>query len=299
MHRLAAPAFSLLLLSAALARADAAAPAQAPPAQAADHGHADHAAHAGQAPATQARPTAADVQTKEVTYKQGDTELQGFLAWNTKAKGKRPGVLVVHEWWGHNEHARNQAKRLAEAGYVGFALDMYGKGKVATHPPDAQKFMAEATRDPAVVKARFEAALDVLKKDAHVDPEKLAAIGYCFGGAVVLSMARMGADLDAVASFHGALGQLPPPVQGGVKARVLVLNGAEDPMVTKEQIAAFEKDMAAAGAKFELVNLKGAKHSFTNPDAAKAGMDALAYDAQADKESWQRLLKLLREVFPS
>jgi dienelactone hydrolase len=116
---------------------------------------------------------------------------------------------------------------------------------------------------------------------------------------VVLSMARMGADLDAVASFHGALGQLPPPAQGGVKARVLVLNGADDPMVTKDQIAAFEKDMTAAGAKFELVNLKGAKHSFTNPDAAKAGMDALAYNAEADKESWDRLLKMLREVFGS
>jgi dienelactone hydrolase len=296
MHRLAAPALCVLLLCAAAARADAAS-VQATPAHAADH--ADHSAHGGEAPSTQARATAADVQTKEVAYKQGDTELQGFLAWNTKAKGKRPGVLVVHEWWGHNEHARNQAKRLAEAGYTGFALDMYGKGKVATHPKDAQAFMAEATKDPAVVKARFQAALELLKKDPHVDPDKLAAIGYCFGGAVVLSMARMGEDLDAVASFHGALGQLPPPVAGGVKARVLVLNGADDPMVTKEQIAAFEKDMAAAGAKSELVNLKGAKHSFTNPDAAKAGMDALAYDAEADRESWRRMLEMFRQVFGS
>src|SRR6266850_4066867 len=128
----------------------------------------------------------AAVRTKEVDYRQGSTVLQGFFAWDDAAKGKRPGVLVVHEWWGHNEHARNQAKRLAEAGYVGFALDMYGKGKLAAHPQDAQAFMAEATKDPAVVTDRFNAALAELKRDPHVDKEKIAAIGYCFGGGVVL-----------------------------------------------------------------------------------------------------------------
>src|SRR5262245_56973487 len=133
---------------------------------------------------------AADVQTREVTYKQGDTELTGFFAWDAQAKGKQPGVIVVHEWWGHNEHARNQAKRLAQSGYVGFALDMYGKGKVATHPKDAQAFMEAATKDPAVVTARFNAALDLLKKNPRVDPAKIAAIGYCFGGAVILGQAR-------------------------------------------------------------------------------------------------------------
>jgi dienelactone hydrolase len=240
---------------------------------------------------------AADVQTKEVTYKQGETELQGFFAWDAQAKGKQPGVLVVHEWWGHNQHARNQARRLAEAGYVGFALDLYGKGKLATHPPDAQAFMAEATKDPAVVKARFQAALDVLQKDPHVDPQKLAAIGYCFGGAIVLSMARMGVDLDAVVSFHGAIGQLPPVAPGGVKARVLVLNGADDPMITREQVDAFKKEMAAAKARLDFVDLPHAKHSFTNPDADKVGMPALAYNAEADKDSWAAMLKLLSEVF--
>jgi dienelactone hydrolase len=240
---------------------------------------------------------AADVQTKEVTYKQGDTELTGFFAWDAQAKGRQPGVVVVHEWWGHNEHARNQAKRLAQAGYVGFALDMYGKGKVTTHPKDAQAFMEAATKDPAVVKARFEAALAELRKDPHVDPEKTAAIGYCFGGAIVLSMARMGVNLDAVASFHGALGSLPPVAPGGVKARVLVLNGEDDPMITPQQIEAFEKEMDAAKASYEFVNLPHARHSFTNPDAAKAGMDALAYNPEADKDSWARMLKMFGEVF--
>ncbi|HVQ25317.1 MAG TPA: dienelactone hydrolase family protein, partial [Planctomycetota bacterium] len=156
----------------------------------------------------------AEVATKEVTYKQAATELQGFLAWDAEAKKRQPGVIVVHEWWGHNQHARNQAIRLAKAGYVGFALDMYGKGKVTTHPKDAQEFMAEATKDPAVVKARFLAALDLLKQDPHVDPERIAALGYCFGGAVVLNMARAGEDLDAIGAFHGPLATQTPTQKG-------------------------------------------------------------------------------------
>ena len=240
----------------------------------------------------------ADVQTKEVSYKQGETELQGFFAWDGAAKGKQPGVVVVHEWWGHNQHARNQAIRLAKAGYVGFALDMYGKGKVTTHPEDAQAFMAEATKDPAVVKARFLAALDLLKKDPHVDPERVAAIGYCFGGGIVLAMARQGIDLDAVVSFHGVIATQQPAAPGAVKARLLVLNGEDDGMITAEQIAAFKQEMTAAHANFEFVNLPHAKHAFTNPDADKVGMAALAYNADADKASFDRMLKLFAEVFP-
>jgi dienelactone hydrolase len=239
----------------------------------------------------------AEVQTKEVTYKQGDTELSGFFAWDAAAKDRRPGVLVVHEWWGHNQHARNQAIRLAKAGYVGFALDMYGKGKVATHPPDAQAFMAEATKDPQVVKARFLAALDLLKQDPHVDPKRVAAIGYCFGGGVALAMARQGVDLNAVVTFHGSLATQQAAAPGAVKARLLVLTGADDPMIGPDQVEAFKKEMAAAGANLEVVSEPHAKHSFTNPDADKAGMDALSYNAEADKDSWDRMLKLFAEVF--
>ena len=152
-----------------------------------------------------ASAAAAEVQTREIEYKEGEAVLQGLMAWDDASKGLRPGVLVVHEWWGHNEHARYQAKRLAEAGYVGFALDMYGKGKVTTHPKDAQGFMAEVKKDPAVIPARFHAALELLKQDPHVSADHIAAIGYCFGGSVVLGEARSGADLDAVVSFHGAL----------------------------------------------------------------------------------------------
>ena len=244
-----------------------------------------------------ALPAAAEVQTKEVSYKQGETELQGFFAWDAQAKGKQPGVIVVHEWWGHNQHARNQAIRLAKAGYVGFALDMYGKGKVTTHPPDAQAFATEATKDPQLVKARFLAALDVLQKDPHVDPERVAATGYCFGGGIVLAMARQGVDLDAVVSFHGSIATQQPAAPGAVKARLLVLNGEDDGMVTAEQIAAFKKEMTAAHANFKFVNLPHAKHSFTNPDADKVGMAALAYNAEADQASWDKMLKLFAEVF--
>lgn len=239
----------------------------------------------------------AEVQTREIEYKQGDTVLAGLIAWDGAAKGRRPGTLVVHEWWGHNEHARNQAKRLAEAGYVGFALDMYGKGKVAAHAKDAEAFMTEATKDPAALAARFNAALEQLKQDPHVAPDRIAAIGYCFGGSVVLGRARAGADLAAVVSFHGSLGTKSPAEKGTVKARVLVLTGADDPMIPPEQVEAFNKEMEAAGVKFQVVSYPGARHSFTNPDAGKAGMDALAYNAEADQKSWAAMLALFKEVF--
>ena len=241
----------------------------------------------------------AQVKTQEIEYKQGDTPLHGFLAWNDAAQGKRPGVLVVHEWWGLNEHARNQARRLAQSNYVAFALDLYGNGKVAdpTHPKDAQSFMTEASKDPAALAARFNAALDLLKKDPHVDPEKIAAIGYCFGGGVVLNMARAGADLDAVVSFHGALNPTTPAPKGTIKPRILVLTGADDPMVTASVVDTFKKEMDAAGARYQVISYQGAKHAFTNPDAGKAGMDALAYNADADKKSWAEMLKLFSSVF--
>ncbi len=239
----------------------------------------------------------AEVKTQEIEYQQGDSTLQGFLAYDGAAKGKRPGVLVVHEWWGHNQHARNQAVRLAKAGYVGFALDMYGKGKVATHPKDAQAFMEVVTKDPQLVASRFNAALEILKQQPQVDPKEVAAIGYCFGGTVALNMARAGADLDAVAAFHAGLKPAAAPAEKGkVKAHILVQEGGADPFVPKEQVEAFKKEMEEAGVKAQVVIYPNVKHSFTNPDAEKAGMDALAYDAAADKKSWEALLKFLKQA---
>ncbi|MBK5299424.1 MAG: dienelactone hydrolase family protein [Vicinamibacteria bacterium] len=244
-----------------------------------------------------ASTASAEIKTKVVDYTSGGAALQGFIAWDDASAAKRPGIVVVHEWWGHNDHARNSARRLAEAGYVGFALDMYGKGKLAAHPDDAMKFMTEATKDPAALAARFNAALAELKRDPHVDPTRVGAIGYCFGGTVVISQARLGADLDVVASFHGGLGGLPPVKPGAVKARVLVYTGAADPMIPSDQVEAFRKDMAAAGATVDIVTYPNAKHGFTNPAAGSFGMDALAYDAAADKDSWAAMVKGFKEVF--
>ncbi len=239
------------------------------------------------------------VQSKEVDYKQGTTPLHGFLAWNDAITGRRPGVLIVHEWWGLNQYARNRAKMLAEQGYVAFAADMFGNGKVTTHPTEAQAFVAEATKAPAALMARLDAGLEQLKQDPHVDPNHLAAIGYCFGGAVVLSAARRGAGLDAVVSFHGAMPPPGPVTKGAVKAKILILAGGADPMVPKDQITRFVDEMKSAGADIRVITYPGAKHSFTNPDADKAGVQGLQYNAQADKESWAEMLKLFKSIWPS
>jgi dienelactone hydrolase len=239
-----------------------------------------------------ATPAAPDVQTREVTYAQNGTTLTGLMAWDANITDPRPGVLVVHEWWGHDAHTRNQALRLAEAGYVAFALDMYGDGKLAEHPEDAQRFMAEATADPAVVAARFAAARQVLTQDPHVRAGDLAAIGYCFGGAVVLDRARGGADLDAVVSFHGLLSTATPAQPGQVTSRVLVLTGDADEFVPAAQVEAFRQEMTAAGANFNVVVYPGAKHGFTNPNAADHGMTQLGHDADADQQSWRAMLDL-------
>jgi dienelactone hydrolase len=245
---------------------------------------------------TCAAVASAEVKTKEVDYAQGETQLQGYLAWDDALPGKRPGVLVVHEWWGHNAHARRQAERLARAGYVAFALDMFGKGKVATHPEEAQAFTAEVTKDPAVMAARFAAARAQLEQDPHVDRRRIAAIGYCFGGAVVLGRALAGDDLLAVATFHGALGQAHPTGRGTIKARLLVMTGADDPMAPADQVATFEREMKAAGARFRVVRYPGAQHSFTNPDAEKSGMKGLAYNPEADRKSWAAMLAMFKEA---
>lgn len=243
-------------------------------------------------------PRTGDVKTREIEYHQGDTVLRGLIAWDDAARGKRPGVLVVHEWWGLNDYARAQARRLAEAGYVGFAIDMYGNGKSTTHPQEAQGFMTDATKDPAALAARFNAALEELKRDSHVDPARIAAIGYCFGGGVVLNMARAGADLAAAVSFHGAIGTKNPAQPGKVKAHVLVLTGGADPFVPPAQVEAVRTELQAAGAHFDIVTYPGAKHGFTNPDAASYGMPQLAYDSAAARQSWAAMLKLFRAVFP-
>jgi dienelactone hydrolase len=246
-------------------------------------------------------PTAdAAVQGKVVEYRDGGVTMKGYLAWNDAVKGRRPGVLVVHEWWGHNEYARKRARMLAELGYTALAVDMYGEGKQAAHPDDAGAFSSAVMKNMDLMTARFTAAMEYLKKQPTVDAGRIGAIGYCFGGAVVLNMARQGLDLKGVASFHGSLATAKPAEPGAVKAKVLVLHGGADTFIPPEQVGAFAAEMARAGADFRFISYAGAKHSFTSPaadaHAKKFGL-ALAYDAAADRESWDEMKRFLREVF--
>jgi dienelactone hydrolase len=241
-----------------------------------------------------------DVEGKEVSYRAADTEMKGYLAYDKRVKGMRPGVLVVHEWWGHNEYARKRARMLAEMGYTALAVDMYGEGKKAMHPDDAGKFSSELMKNFDTAKTRFMAAMEFLKKQPTVDPGRIAAIGYCFGGGIVLNMARQGVDLKGAASFHGGLAAVKPAPPGGVKAKVLVLHGADDKFVTPEQIESFKQEMKTAGADLKFIAYPGAIHSFTNPDAdgyAKKFNLPLGYNAEADKKSWEELRKFLEKIF--
>jgi len=239
----------------------------------------------------------AAVKTESVEYQDGDAPLTGYLVYDDSIGEKRPGVIVVHEWWGLNDYARKRAEMLAELGYVAFALDMYGDNRVTEHASEAGGWLKQITENVDAWQRRALAGLDILKGQERVDSERLAAIGYCFGGATVMQMAYAGADLDGVVSFHGSL---PPPSeaqQDNIKARVLVAHGNADPMVPPERVMAFQQALDAAGADWQLVSYGGAKHGFTNPDAGKYGLEALAYDPKADARSWALMQSFLAEVF--
>ncbi len=245
-------------------------------------------------------PAAKQIQGEEVVYTANGDTLKGYLAFDASVEGKRPGVLVVHEWWGHNEYARQRARMLAELGYTALAVDMYGNGKQASHPEDAGKFANEVMQNLDAAVSRFNAARELLQNHPATDPESIAAIGYCFGGAVVLHMARIGADLDGVVSFHGSLGALHTPEPGAIKAKILVCHGADDPFVPPDQIEAFKKEMEAAGADYTFIAYEGAKHSFTNPDADKFGAQfnlPLAYNQAADEKSWQDMQDFFNKIW--
>ncbi len=240
------------------------------------------------------------IQAKTVEYNAQGVVLKGYLAYDENIKEKRPGVLVVHEWWGLNDYARKRARMLAEWGYTALAVDMYGDGKVATHPDEAGKFSSAVMKNFDLAEARFMAAVDFLKQQPTVDPARMAAIGYCFGGGVVLNMARQGADLKGVVSFHGSLTAVKPAQSGSVKAKILVLHGADDQFTPPEQIETFKQEMKSAGVDFQFISYPGAMHSFTNPEADTYGKKfnlPLAYNADADKKSWAELEKFLGKIF--
>lgn len=242
-------------------------------------------------------PALAAVKTETIDYKQGDTVLSGVLAYDDAIQGKRPGIIVVHEWWGRNAYVQRRAERLAQLGYVAFAVDMYGKGKVTNDPKMAGEWSGAIKKDRALGRERFDAGWKVLREFRLTDPARMAAIGYCFGGTVVLEMARSGADLAGVASFHGGLDTPAPAEQGKVKARVLALAGGDDPFVPPAQVNAFEDEMRKAGADWQLAVYGGAMHSFTNPDADGYHLKGAAYDEKADRRSWEAMQVFFREIF--
>ena len=240
------------------------------------------------------------ITTEDVSYAAAGTTLRGHLAVDDAMRGKGPGILVVHEWWGVNDHMRRRARMLAELGYTALAADMYGEGRTATDPNGAGTLMNGVLADMKTGEARFRAAYDRLKSHDTVDSARVAAIGYCFGGAVVLHAARLGMPLAAVVSFHGALGSMHRPAPGGVKAKVLICHGAEDRLVSDAEVAAFKQEMDAAGADYRFVAYPGARHGFTNPEADANGKQfgiPLGYDSEADRRSWQDMQELFVRVF--
>ena len=239
----------------------------------------------------------AEVQTKTITYQDGETTLKGVLAWDDAQTGKRPGILVVHEWWGLNDYAQGRAKQLAGLGYVAFALDMYGDGKVTQHPQQAGECAGQIRANNEAWLARARAGLKVLTSQHQVDTANLAAIGYCFGGSTALQLALAGEDLKAAVSFHGALPEPSEKQAAAVKASILVCHGSADAFIPQEAIEKFEAPLNEAGADWQLIEYGNARHSFTNPDADKVGIENLKYNAKADRRSWQDMLNLFGEVF--
>ena len=244
-----------------------------------------------------ALPAAAAVKTEEVKYTFDGVEFVGLVAYDDAQTGERPGVLVVHEWWGLNAHAKERAQKLAGLGYVAFACDMYGAGKTAEHPADAQKMTGLVRANKDVWRGRAAAALKTLAAHPRCDGSKLAAIGFCFGGTTALQLAYSGADLKAVCTFHAGLAPEPTADEAkAVKPKVVVCNGAADTFVTEKSITAWKGKMDAAGVRHEFHNYPGVVHSFTAPEADKLGIGGMKYDAKADADSWASMTKLFAET---
>ncbi len=242
-----------------------------------------------------AAPASAAIKTKAVEYKHGDVVLQGWAVWEDGFTDKRPGVLVVHEWWGHGPYARKRAEQLAKMGFTAFALDMYGKGVLAKDHEEAGKLAGAFFGDRKLMRERAMAGLEELKKLPFVDKDQLGAIGYCFGGTTVLELARAGVPLKGVASFHGNLGT-PTPATETPKAKILVLHGADDSFVNPT-VGPFTEEMRKAKADWQLISYGGAVHSFTVAEAGSDPSKGMAYDKNADKRSWNAMKTFFQEVF--
>lgn len=238
----------------------------------------------------------AELVTEVVEYRDGSALLEGYMAYDNSFEGKRPGVLVVHEWTGHGEYARKRAEMLAGLGYIGFAIDMYGKGIFAKNHEEAAQLSGIYSKDRRLMRSRAKAALDFFLQNPLLDTKKIAAIGYCFGGTTVLEMARAGFDLKGVASFHGGLGTPLPAQPGDIKASVLVLHGANDDFTNKD-VSAFQQEMRNSGADWQMNIYSGAVHGFTVWTKDRDPSDGIAYNPTADRRSWAALKLFLTEIF--
>ncbi|MDR2228950.1 MAG: dienelactone hydrolase family protein [Flavobacteriaceae bacterium] len=239
-----------------------------------------------------------EITTEDLTYSENDKTFKSFLAFDKNKSGKLPVVLIIPEWWGMNDYVKNRAKQLAESGYMAIAVDMYGEGKMVDNPDDAGKLAKPFYGNAELAKQSFEAALKQIEKNEKADTGKMAAIGYCFGGAMALNMARINEPLKGVISFHGNLMTGVKPVAN--KIPVLVLNGEDDTFVSKDEIASFKKQMDSAGVQYKFVNYPGAIHSFTNPDATAVGKKyklKVAYNEVADKASWEEMITFFNKIF--
>jgi dienelactone hydrolase len=244
--------------------------------------------------------TGSRMHTETVRLSADGTELESYLAYDDQNDARRPGVLVIHEWWGLNDHVRRRAQMLAELGFSALAVDMYGGGQVADNPDDAGRLMNGVLGDMSKAESRITAALEYLQNHDTVDSLRIAAIGYCFGGGMVLHAARTGMPLAGVVSFHGALGSFHKPAPGSVRAKVMVCHGAEDVLVPDDDVAALKEEMQAAGADLRFIAYPGALHGFTNPEADANGKKyglPLAYNKDADQRSWQEMQAFFKEIF--
>lgn len=239
---------------------------------------------------------AGEIATKAVEYKQADTALEGYLATPKDLSGKVPAVLIIHDWMGVAAYSKERADQLAGLGYVAFAADIYGKGVRPEDRTGAAKLAGQYKGDRALYRKRLLAGLEQLKQHPNVDPSKVVAIGYCFGGTGVLELARAGADVQGVVSFHGGLDSPSPEDGKNIKTRILVLHGAADPNVPAAGIAAMTKEFDAAGVDWQMISYSGAVHSFSNPHAGNNKASGNAYDEKTDKRSWQHMMDFFKEV---
>jgi dienelactone hydrolase len=242
---------------------------------------------------------ASSIKSASVTYMDGTTSMVGFVAYDSSYSTKRPLILIAPEWWGVTDYTKSRAKQLAALGYVAFVVDYYGDGTVATNPSDAIKYATPLYKNAQLAKSHFDAALATAKTYSDVDPTKIGAIGYCFGGAMILNTARLGEDIKGLVTFHGGLAGVPVD-KNLFKAKVLVCHGGDDQFVTPAEVATFKKQMDSIGADYKFIVYPGATHAFSNPAATEIGKKfsmPIAYNEAADKGSWQAMQDFFDKIF--